>query len=90
MYHEFALKKEEFLRAYHQRSNVESVFSAVKRVFGDYVRSKTPTAMRNEVLCKLLCHNIRTLIHAMYTLGLDVNFATEKESVSKMIRKFHL
>jgi hypothetical protein len=31
----------------------ESIFSALKRVFGDAVRSKTPTAMRNEDLATL-------------------------------------
>ena len=59
MFHLFCLNKEDYLRRYHRRSNVESVFSAVKRVFGDSVRSKNVTAMKNEVLAKLVCHNIR-------------------------------
>lgn len=29
---------------YQKRSNVESMFSAIKRKFGDSVRSRTPTA----------------------------------------------
>src|SRR5207249_9650535 len=53
MYHYFVYKREEFLNHYHQRSNVESTFSAIKRKFGDSVRSKTDTAMTNEVLCKI-------------------------------------
>ena len=36
-YHWFNLHREEFLARYHQRSNVESVFSAIKRLFGDSV-----------------------------------------------------
>jgi hypothetical protein len=43
---------------YHKRSNVESTFSAIKRKFGDSVMSKTDAAMANEVLCKVLCHNL--------------------------------
>ena len=39
-------------------SNVESTFSMVKAKFRDHVRSKTDMAMKNEVLCKFLCHNI--------------------------------
>jgi hypothetical protein len=31
MYHLFSLNKEDYLRRYHRRSNVESMFSAVKR-----------------------------------------------------------
>ena len=74
MYHLFCLNKEDYLRKYHRRSNIESVFSAVKRVYGDGVRSKTPTAMKNEVLAKLLCHNISQLVHLMYELGIDPAF----------------
>src|SRR2546423_477211 len=40
MYHFYCFNREEFLRRYHQRSNVESTFSAVKRKFGDHVRSR--------------------------------------------------
>ncbi|HVS34977.1 MAG TPA: transposase [Gemmataceae bacterium] len=74
MFHLFSLHKEEYLKKYHRRSNIESVFSAVKRVYGDSVRSKTPTAMKNEVLAKLVCHNISQLIHLMYELGIEPNF----------------
>lgn len=70
-FHFFSLYREEFLQSYHKRSNVESAFSMIKRKFGDSVRSKTETAMRNEVLCKILCHNICCLISAMYELGIE-------------------
>lgn len=88
MYHEFCLNKEEYLRCYHRRSNVESVFSAVKRVYGDSVRSRTRTAMKNEVICKLVCHNLSQLIHLMYELGLDLNFESKRELDTKYILKF--
>jgi transposase len=74
MYHLFCLNKEEYLCRYHRRSNVESLFSSVKRKFGDFVRSKTDTAMRNEVLAKLVCSNVSQLIHLAYELGIDMNF----------------
>jgi hypothetical protein len=38
--------------AYHKRSNVEATFSAIRRVFGDSVPSKTRVAQINEVLLK--------------------------------------
>jgi transposase len=88
MFHLFSLNKEDYLRHYHRRSNVESVFSSVKRKFGDAVRSKTPVAMKNEVLAKLVCHNVSQLIHLMYELGTEVNFESEPELDSKMILKF--
>jgi hypothetical protein len=59
-----------YLAHYHRRSNVESTSSAVKRKFGDAVMGKTDTAMTNEVLCKLLCHNLTCLIQEQQTLGI--------------------
>jgi transposase len=34
------IEADEFMQHYHKRSNVESAFSAIKRKFGDSVRSK--------------------------------------------------
>src|SRR5216684_4261085 len=74
MFHYFQFKRDEFLAHYHKRSNAESVFSMVKRKFGDYLRSKTDVAMLNEALCKILCHNIVVLIHEMHELGIEPIF----------------
>lgn len=49
LFHFFSLHREQFLVAYHTRSNVESTFSAMKRKLSDQVRSKTPTAQINEM-----------------------------------------
>jgi len=48
----------------------------VKTKFGDAVRSKTEVAAKNEVLAKILCHNLCCLISAIYELGLEPVFAT--------------
>jgi transposase len=74
MFHFFSLHREEFLRHYHKRSNVESTFSMIKAKFGDSVRSKTDTAQKNEVLAKLVCHNIVCVIHELYEAGLEPQF----------------
>lgn len=70
----FMYKQAEFQAAYHQRSNVEAAFSAVKRKFGGSVRSKNPTAQVNEVLCKALCFNLTCLVHAIHELGIEPSF----------------
>jgi transposase len=88
-FHYFCLNREEFLKHYHRRSNVESVFSAVKRKFGDSVRSKTDTAMTNEVLAKFVCNNICCLISAWYELGIESSFA-EKDACTTMEEPAHL
>ena len=79
MYHLFNYKREEYLQHYHLRSNVESTISAVKRKFGDSVRSKTDAAQKNEAVCKLICHNLTCLIAAIYELGIVPEFWQDGE-----------
>jgi transposase len=74
MFHFFSLHRELFLSRYHKRSNVETTFSMIKAKFGDSVRSKTDTAMKNEVLAKIVCHNIVCVIHELYEAGLEPQF----------------
>jgi transposase len=74
MFHYYQYRREEFLKHYHQRSNVESVFSAVKRKFGDNVRSRTKAAMVNEVLAKLICYNLTRIILSQCELGIEAEF----------------
>ncbi len=74
MYHMFTLNANEFKRHYHKRSNVETAFHMIKSKFGDKVRAKTDTAQVNEVLMKVLCHNICVLIRAMHVLGVTPVF----------------
>jgi transposase len=73
----FIYRQDEFQAHYHLRSNVESVFSAVKRKFGSAVRSKKSVARINEVLCKILCHNLAVLAHAMHELGIEPIFSAK-------------
>jgi transposase len=78
-FHYFQFKQDEYLTHYHKRSNVESTFSAIKRKFGDSVRSKCDYAMVNEVLCKILCHNICCLIQEQCELGIEPIFWQNEE-----------
>ena len=91
MYHYFQFRREEFLKHYHQRSNIESVFSMVKAKFRDHVRSKTDTAMKNEVLCKFLCHNICVVHQSHVELGIEPVFwgdapKEENPDILKMVQ----
>ena len=45
--------------------------------FGERLRSKTRTAQINEVLCKVLCHNLCCLIQSMYELGIEATFESK-------------
>jgi transposase len=87
MYHYYNLQRDEFLSHYHKRSNVESTFSMIKAKFGDSIRSKTDTAMVNEALCKLLCHNLCCLIASIHELGITARFwGDEPAAVAPVVK----
>ena len=77
MFNFYVLNQDEYMGRYHKRSNVESVFSMIKRKFDDHARSRSTIAMKNEALCKILCHNICCLIQSMYELGVEPSFFTK-------------
>ena len=74
LFHYYMFNRTEFLEKYHKRSNVESTFSMIKAKFGASVRSKTPVAQMNEVLCKIVAHNLCVLVQSMYELGIEPVF----------------
>ena len=77
MYHLYKYNEEWFKSHYHKRSNVETTFSMIKRKFGERLRSKSPTAQVNEVLCKILAHNLCCVVQSMYELGIEPTFGDE-------------
>lgn len=74
MYYYFMLNNDEFYEHYHKRSNAETTVHMIKSKFGDSVRAKSWTAQVNEVLCKVICHNICVVIQEMHELGIKPNF----------------
>lgn len=70
----YQTRRDEFLQHYHKRSNAEATFAMMKAKFRDHVRSRSDTAMKNEVLCKVLCHNICCVIQSQYELGIEPVF----------------
>lgn len=74
LYHYYALNQEKFLERYHQRSNVESTFSMIKKKFSGSLRAKNKTSQTNEALAKILCHNIVCLIQSMHEFGIKPDF----------------
>ena len=69
MYRYFQLNKDEFMEHYHKRSNVESTNAAIKRKFGETLKSKNQIAQVNELLAKIIAYNLTVVIHEMYEMG---------------------
>ena len=59
---------------YHKRSNVESTNAAIKRKFGETLKSKNQTAQINELLAKIIAYNLTVVIHEMYENGISPDF----------------
>jgi transposase len=70
----FTEHRDEFLAQYHKRSNVETTFHMIKSKFGAFIRSKSPVAQVNEVLCKVLAHNLCVLVQSFFEFGIAAEF----------------
>jgi len=81
MFDYFNNNQEDFKHYYGQRAQSESSFSRIKRNWGEFLKSKTFEAQRNEVLLKCLCHNIACLVAQIFERNLKINF----EDCSKQI-----
>ncbi len=53
----------------------------IKSKFSEHIRSKTDTAIVNELLCKVLCHNICVVIQSMYELDIEPIFWAKEDNV---------
>lgn len=78
MYHLFMYQREAFMDHYHKRSNIETAYSMIKGKFGSALRSKSDAGQINEVLCKVLCHNICVLVQTTHALGIDPTFSSKR------------
>lgn len=78
MYYYFMYKHDDFKKHYSLRSNAETVFHMIKTKFKDNLRSKSKTAQINELLLKILCHNICVVIQEVNELGIKGEFVYEK------------
>ena len=79
-------KPQEFFEHYHRRSNVETTFSMIKQKFGKEVVSRNFTSQTNEVLLKILCHNICCLISAYFEKNIKSYYSTNPPQSEVVLR----
>lgn len=70
----FYENQEEFMKHYHARSNIETTFSMLKRIYGNFLRMRNETGQINEILMKCLCHNLTVLVQESFELGIKIDF----------------
>lgn len=70
----FKANREQYLEHYHKRSNIEFTFSMIKRRFGNNVKCKKEVSQDNEILGKVLAHNICVLVQEIFLNNIDVDF----------------
>ena len=77
MWYMYNLHRDEFMKHYHKRSNVETTMHMIKSKFGGRLRSKDRTGQVNELLAKVLCHNICVVIQEMHEMWGNVQSEEE-------------
>jgi transposase len=88
MFSYFMLNQEEFYQRYYSRNNVEATFHMIKAKLGDSLKSKNFIAQKNELLCKIVAHNIMVLIQEVYELGIVPEFEPFKEK--EVVENLHV
>lgn len=83
MFHHFQPNRDDFMEHYHKRSNIEATNAAIKRKFGETLKSKNPVAQVNELLAKIIAYNLTVVIHEMYENGIQPEFLQIKSDVCK-------
>jgi len=73
MFDYFLNNQEKFLKAYHKRSNIETTYSMIKRKFGNNLKTRKDESQVNEILVKVICHNLAVLVQESFELGLEID-----------------
>jgi len=62
----YTRNKEKWLKIYHLRSLVESVFSAIKKRWGSFLRSKKRWMQKKELSLKVFAYNVKQVLLVHY------------------------
>ena len=61
--------RETFDSEYHQRSIIESVFAALKKMYGDCTRCRRPDNRTREISIRIICYNIELVARSQVKDG---------------------
>ena len=74
MFDHFHKNHEDYLKHYHQRSNIESSFAMLKKRFNNHVSTKSIETQTVEVKIKVLCMNLSILIQELFEQDINIDF----------------
>lgn len=84
MFKFFTINNELFMKKYHLRSNAESGMFMIKSRFGDLTSMRNETGCKNDVLCKILCHNLCVLVQELFNLNVEIDFAQFQKNIAQL------
>ena len=58
-----------FMDEYHRRSIIEAVFDAIKKMYGNHLRSRRRARQSREVAIRVICHNIKVVARSHVKSG---------------------
>ena len=86
-YEYFVNSQEEFWLKYHQRSNVESAFAALKRLIPEALRTKQFYTQVNEALCKVIAYNLIVLAREVRMREVHLDLPSEALALEDCIKE---
>jgi hypothetical protein len=72
-FHLWSVCKTIYQSIYHQRSKIESVFSALKKRYGDKLNAKSALMRRKEMTLRFVAYNLRIIVYYQYAVGNNLN-----------------
>ena len=58
-----------FMDEYHQRSTIEAVFGAIKKMYGNHLRSRRRARQSREIAIRVICYNIEVVARSHVKSG---------------------
>ena len=58
-----------FMDEYHQRSIIEAVFGAIKKMYGNHLRGRKLVRQNREVAIRIICYNIEVVARSHVKSG---------------------
>ena len=58
-----------FMSEYHQRSIIEAVFGAIKKMYGNHLRGRKLARQKREAAIRVICYNIEVVARSHVKSG---------------------